>query len=306
MELHCREREDLLSESPVKSRPVRAFGDAVLTRGDRVRRNLMILERSCSKQRAVTVQSRTRRILTGWMLQVCEEQMCEQEVFPLAVHYMDSYISHNAVHSGALQLLGCGCMFLASKLRDSIPLSATKLCVYTDHAVTIPEILQWEVLLASSLYWDLAAVLPSDFLELLLPALPVPSQTHGSIRRHTHCYIALGATGAQTTTTHRRSATVASQTPAGFSGLRTVVFFIRQGSKEAVEVQFSCFLPSVLCMACVSCAVLRLKLLQTDTKSSEGVLQVLRDELDADMVSLRKCFSLLQDTIERTFPEGER
>uniref|UniRef100_A0A672LHC9 Cyclin D3 n=1 Tax=Sinocyclocheilus grahami TaxID=75366 RepID=A0A672LHC9_SINGR len=111
------------------------------------------------------------------------------------VHYLDRHMSQNAVLRCRLQLLGCVCMFLASKLRESVPLSAAKLCIYTDHAVTVPEILQWEVLLVSRLDWDLAAVLPSDFLEPLLQTLPLSAEDTASVRRHTLSYIALSSTG---------------------------------------------------------------------------------------------------------------
>ncbi|KAA0711725.1 G1/S-specific cyclin-D2 [Triplophysa tibetana] len=199
MELLCHETVELDCGSQLKSRTVRAFRDAVLTQDSRVQQNLLNSERPNIASRPepgngtenTDVQPYMRRILTGWMLQVCEDQKCEEEVFPLAVHYLDRYMSQNPVQKSRLQLLGTVCMFLASKLRESVPLSASKLSVYTDHGVTIPEIL-WEVVVVSRLNWDLASVLPSDFLEVLLQDLPL--QNPALVRRHVHSYIALTAT----------------------------------------------------------------------------------------------------------------
>ncbi|XP_067255005.1 G1/S-specific cyclin-D3 [Chanodichthys erythropterus] len=264
MELLCHEHVELDSSSQVKSRPLRAFRDAVLTQDSRVRQNLLSSERPNIIKpgtEQTDVQPYMRRILTGWMLQVCEDQKCEEEVFPLAVHYLDRYMSQNPVRKCHLQLLGTVCMFLASKLRESFPLSAAKLCVYTDHAVTVPEILDWEVLVVSRLNWDLASVLPSDFLELLLQALPLKAQNHAAVRRHAHSYIALSAT----------------------------------------ELKFSLFTPSAVACSCVTAAVVRLNI-QKNTFTADGLLQLLRNILDVDMASLRECFSALDETIDLTLP----
>ena len=48
--------------------------------------------------------------------QVCEEQRCEDDVFPLSMNYLDRYLSVREIHRTQLQSLGSACMLLASKV----------------------------------------------------------------------------------------------------------------------------------------------------------------------------------------------
>jgi len=73
---------------------------------------------------------------------VCEEQRCEEDVLSLAVNFMDRFLStYRELKRDKFQLLATVCMFLASKLKETYPLSAEKLIIYTDNSISLQELL---------------------------------------------------------------------------------------------------------------------------------------------------------------------
>ena len=70
-----------------------------------------------------------------------EEQKCEEDVFYLAVNYLDRVLSMLALRKTQIQLIATVCMFLASKFSDTVALSAERLVMYTDYSTTVDQLL---------------------------------------------------------------------------------------------------------------------------------------------------------------------
>jgi cyclin D1 len=76
-------------------------------------------------------------IFCSSVFQVCEDQKCQEEIFPLAMNYLDRFLSVCAITKDQLQLLGAVCIMLASKLREPRPISAEALVYYTDNSIDL-------------------------------------------------------------------------------------------------------------------------------------------------------------------------
>ncbi|KRT83176.1 hypothetical protein AMK59_4265 [Oryctes borbonicus] len=120
----------------------------------------------CDIQKEITFEM--RKIVIVWMKEVTEEQKCQLEVFLLAVNYMNRFLNICQIRRNQLQLLGTACMLIASKLRESTPLTAKLLIFYTDNSITLFQLLQFEQLILSKLKWDIAVVTPLDFLQRII------------------------------------------------------------------------------------------------------------------------------------------
>uniref|UniRef100_H2YLR3 Cyclin-like domain-containing protein n=1 Tax=Ciona savignyi TaxID=51511 RepID=H2YLR3_CIOSA len=187
-------------ETCVLERTLRARKDPVLLNDPRVLRNLLELEErylvSTSYFDCVQrdVQPYMRKIVATWMMQVCEEQRCEDDVFPLSMNYLDRYLSVQPIQRTQLQSLGSACMLIASKVKETLPLTTEKLVVYTDHSVGQDELLKFELLLLTQLKWDVLSVTPIDFVDQILHQLDLEDAVSAVARKHAHTFIHLCCT----------------------------------------------------------------------------------------------------------------
>ena len=126
-----------------------------------------------------------RRIVTDWMLEVCEDQEAGTEVFLLAVHYLDTFLSSTTIRKSQFQLAGATCLLLASKFSSVVPISADQLVLYTDYSITTEELVSWELLLLQSLRWQLSIVTSYALASHILPLLHLPqSNTCNTLLLH--------------------------------------------------------------------------------------------------------------------------
>ncbi|KAG8545738.1 hypothetical protein GDO81_020411 [Engystomops pustulosus] len=135
-----------------------------------------------------------RKMLTSWMLEVCEDQQCGEEVFPQAVNCLDRFLSVLPVEKRRLQLVGATCLLLASKLKESKSITIENLCMYSDFSFTATEMRAMELLILNKLKWDIEAVTPRDFLPHFLQLLSLSRDKMQQVRKHAETFIALCTT----------------------------------------------------------------------------------------------------------------
>lgn len=170
---------------------LRAYTDPVIFGDDRVFRTLLQKQAKyippCTAAAdndlapsVASIEPELRREVAGWMLEVCEhhqsasaqETTCPPEVFCLAMNYVDRFLGIcSSIARSQLQLLGAVCLMVAWKVREHEPLPAQKLVEYSDHTLTLDDIMEWEVLLLSKLEWDMCSIIAFDFVEHIIQRL---------------------------------------------------------------------------------------------------------------------------------------
>merc|ERR1712029_815854 len=130
------------------------------------------------------------------MLEVCEDQQCQPEVFFLSINYLDRFLSTVNIKKSQFQLCASVCILLASKFSQVVPITTDKLVIYTDSSVTVEELRQWEIKILNVLQWELCSVTTHTFLEHFIPGLctVLSNVNNNKVRTHAQTIAAMAAT----------------------------------------------------------------------------------------------------------------
>ena len=138
-----------------------------------------------------------RKIVTDWMLEVCEDQQCQPEVFFLAVNYLDRFLSLVNIKKNQFQLLASVCILLASKFSQVIPITTDQLILYADHSITKEEMKQWELFILEILGWELSVPTVHSFLSHFVNRSSNDNSNNGlslEVERQAESLLSLAAT----------------------------------------------------------------------------------------------------------------
>lgn len=231
-QLHSSGGSATTQQTPMEVRLNTAVKDPTFL-DDRCLENLLKSEERHARQHSnyfATVQKDItpdmRRVVAEWIIDLCEEQNCQEEVSLLALSYMDRFLSLIPIRKTHLQILATACLLLASKLREpnykALPVEL--LVFYTDHSITKKDLIRWELLVLSRLKWDVSTVTPLDFLELLLCRLPIENKkchdiSIEKVRKHAQAFISLAARE-HYFSNYTASTVAASSIAASLSGLK--------------------------------------------------------------------------------------
>jgi len=111
-----------------------------------------------------------RGILIDWLVEVAEEYELSSETLFLAVNYLDRFASKNLVDRRKFQLVGVGCMLIASKYEGIVAPAVDEFVYISANTYTREEVLKMETVILASLEFSLTAATAKVFLRRFLKA----------------------------------------------------------------------------------------------------------------------------------------
>eukprot|EP01087_Luapelamoeba_hula_P020327 TRINITY_DN6923_c0_g1_i1.p1 TRINITY_DN6923_c0_g1~~TRINITY_DN6923_c0_g1_i1.p1 ORF type:complete len:596 (+),score=91.88 TRINITY_DN6923_c0_g1_i1:366-2153(+) len=112
-----------------------------------------------------------RGILVDWLVEVAEEYDLTSETLYLSVNFLDRFLSlAQPIDRRAFQLVGVSCMLIAAKYEEICPPALEEFIYIAANTYQREEILQMEILILTTLGFDLTAATCKVFLRRFLKA----------------------------------------------------------------------------------------------------------------------------------------
>jgi len=109
-----------------------------------------------------------RKKLLDWIYRLVHDKQKKKETFYLMTRVLDRYLLRIDVPKKLFQLVGCGCLWVASKYHDVYPLQANDFTEMSEDAFTQAELLKFENKLLETLDWEFTFATPYIFIERFL------------------------------------------------------------------------------------------------------------------------------------------
>ncbi|KAH7727142.1 CBN-CYD-1 protein [Aphelenchoides avenae] len=168
---------------------VKAMVDDAIHMDEKCLQNLMDAEAAVASARVQMVHYHNSIDLAGigaslranaveWLRDICREEhsLCDATTLPLAVSYMDRFLSKKPVPKSELQSVATACFLIANKMKAPEPIRLEKLVTYADGGTDEDEVMGWEVAIANALEWDFCTSTASEFFDQLLVRAPILAQ----------------------------------------------------------------------------------------------------------------------------------
>ncbi|CAI2345454.1 unnamed protein product [Caenorhabditis sp. 36 PRJEB53466] len=113
-----------------------------------------------------------REQAVDWIFDVAQEEKCDGDVYLLAVAIIDRFLSFQNILKHDIQMIAGVALFIASKLKAPHPLTASKIAYYSDNTCPIDMLLQWELLIVTTLQWETESPTAFSFFDQLAARIP--------------------------------------------------------------------------------------------------------------------------------------
>lgn len=116
-----------------------------------------------------TLQPVMRTTLLDWLNEVCQAYGLTRQTYYLAMDFFDRYLSLKSdMPKKHLQLLGITCLFIAAKIEEIFPPKLGRFAFVCDGACSESEILGKELVVLSTLNWELYPLTPISWLNVYI------------------------------------------------------------------------------------------------------------------------------------------